>query len=282
LIGCFCDAPDCFLLVGAHAATRSGDHGKAVGKFNRLRTVMELWLVDLEGSARGLEELERETPRLGVDERSRAQRLRDPAERRHRLAAYTALRIVLERVGGPRLRGRPLIRTAAGKPGLGAEAPTFSLAHTGGMALIGVARAGPFGVDLETERPIAMSHRRREETIAVGSGLTGHTPGDAGNHRAVLQAWCRIEACAKARGSGVSGLLTELGLRQSGGRRLPLAGIETSARQLAREAGLKIGDLELPLGLFGAVAGTGRALPVRPRRFPAHARAISRLLGARG
>ena len=243
---------------------------------------MDLWLVDLEGSARGLEALERETPRLGADERSRAQRLRDPAEQRYRLAAYTALRIVLERVGGPRLRGRPLIRTPAGKPGLGAEAPSFNLAHTGGMALIGVTRAGAIGVDLETERQIAMSHRRREETIAVGAGLSGHTSGDPGDHSAVLQAWCRIEACAKARGSGVSGLLTELGLRQSGGRRLPLDTIEVSARRLAREAGLKIGDLELPSGLFGAVVGTGRALPVRPQRFPADARAISRLLtGAR-
>ena len=47
--------------------------------------------------------------------------------------------------------------------------PAFSLSHTGGFALIGVTRSQTIGVDLEQVRPLAMSPRRREEIVAVGS-----------------------------------------------------------------------------------------------------------------
>ena len=84
-----------------------------------------------------------------------------------------------------------------------------------------------------------MSQRRREEILAVGAGLAARPAGDADSDAAVLQAWCRLEACAKARGQGVARLLTELGLREARGRQLALADIEGAARRLAREAGLR-------------------------------------------
>ena len=71
---------------------------------------MELWLVDLQAAAPALEGLERQTPRLSADDRTRAGRLHDRGERRQRLAAYIALRIVIERMGGAQVRRPRLCR----------------------------------------------------------------------------------------------------------------------------------------------------------------------------
>lgn len=238
----------------------------------------ELWFVDLEAAAPALEALEREVRRLSADDRDRAGRLSDPREQRHRLIAYVALRVVLERVGGPQMRGQRFVRSPGGKPRLRAADPAFSLSHTRSLALIGVAPSQTIGVDLEDTRPVGMSQRRREEILAVGAGLADRPGGDVGSDRAVLQAWCRLEACAKARGQGVARVLGELGLREARGRQLAPAAIEVAARGLVREAGLTVDDVKLPPGLHGAVAYVGSGVAPRLRRFPGERRAIARLL----
>jgi phosphopantetheinyl transferase len=243
----------------------------------------ELWLVDLEAAAPALEALERDLPRLSGDDRARALRSNDARERRHRLAAYTGLRIVLERVEGAEVRGQKFARGPGGKPGLPAGGATvFSLSHTDGLALIGVARGGTIGVDLERTRTLRMSSRRREEILAVAAGLAAVPVGDPASDEALLRAWCRLEAFAKARGEGLSHVLGELGLRNAGGRQLPCKQIATAARHLARQAGLEIADVKLPRGLYGAVAAAGLAQSPWPRRFPADLSAIRRILSPRG
>jgi 4'-phosphopantetheinyl transferase len=204
--------------------------------------------------------------------------LNDPREGRYRLAAYAALRIVIERVGGAQVRGLRFLRSAGGKPRLRAAGPAFSLSHSGSLALIGVAQAHAIGVDLEEARTLAMSTRRREEIVAVGAGLAARPAGNADSDAAVLQAWCRLEACAKARGQGVARLLTEFGLRDARGRQLALADIEAAAKSLVCPTGLAVRDVKLPPGLYGAVAYAGSDAPPRQRRFPADRRAITRLL----
>lgn len=246
------------------------------------RCSTELWLVDLDAAGPVLAALERDHPRLTAADRARARRLRDSRERRRRLAAYAALRIVLERVAGPGVRGRRIVRPPGDRPRLAAAGPHFSLSHAGGWALIGVAREDVIGVDLETARSLSMSPRRREEVLAVGAGLGARPPLAAVGDAALLQAWCRLEACAKARGSGVAALLRALGLRASGGRQLPLEQVEAAARRLARDAGLAVRDVELPARLFGATASAGKPAPVHPRRFPRDRREIARLLVGSG
>ena len=237
---------------------------------------MELWLVDLDAAASALEALEREVPRLSADERARARRLKEPRERRQRLAAYMALRIAIARVGGGAVGRKPFARTASGKPHLGPAAPSFSLAHTAGLALVGVARTEPIGVDLERHRSLSLSARRRQEILAVGAGLALQVPRAGASDAPLLQAWCRLEAFAKATGQGVARLLSELGVRA--GPQLAPIEIEAAARRLARAGGLAVNDLQLPPGLYGAVAFTGLRAPPRVRRFPVKEPAIRRLL----
>ncbi len=243
--------------------------------------MIELWLVDLEAAAPALEALERETPRLAADDRARALRAADAHEQRHRLAAYTALRVVLERFAGPAMRGRKLLREASGKPHFGPGAPAFSLAHIEGLALIGVGEKGAIGVDLERSRTVRLSARRREEIVAVGAGLAARAAHDPVGEDAVLRAWCRLEAFSKAHGGGISHVLTEIGVRGRSGRQLALGHIETTARALAKAQGLQVADVSLPAGLFAAAAAPGlRRLP-RPRRFPLDTHAIALIAKAR-
>jgi 4'-phosphopantetheinyl transferase len=176
-----------------------------------------------------------------------------------------------------------LVRGPAGKPRLAGGGPAFSLAHSGDMALIGVVRTGAVGVDLEAPRQLRMSSRRREEIVAAGAGLAGrpHSEDPAGDE-ALLRAWCRLEAFAKARGEGLSHPLGELGLREAGGRQLGGGQILAAACRLARRAGLEAADLKLPHGLYGAVAAAGLSQPPRLRRFPVDREAICGMLSARG
>ena len=58
-------------------------------------STIELWLVDLEKSAKALDAIERAVPRLTADDLERADAIADRRARRDRLAAYTALRILL-------------------------------------------------------------------------------------------------------------------------------------------------------------------------------------------
>jgi 4'-phosphopantetheinyl transferase len=247
--------------------------------------MIELWLVDLDQAAPALEALEHATPRLGSDDRARAMRSADPHEQRHRLAAYMALRILLERAAGPGIRGHKLLRGPSGKPHLGPGAPAFSLAHIDGLALIALAPAGAVGVDLERPRRLHVSSRRREEILAVGAGLGGHLPmrgsHDPHDEETLLRAWCRLEAFAKAHGGGISRVLTEIGIRGPDGRGLPLARIESAAHRLARRDGLEITDLSMPPGLLAAIAAPAHPRARQPRPFPADTEAITRIAEAR-
>lgn len=244
--------------------------------------MMELWLVDLEAAAPALEALEGDLPRLAADDRARALRASDPRERRHRLAAYMALRILLERIAGPVARRQGFVRGPRGKPHLATGEAAFSLSHTDGLALIGVAPAGAIGVDLERERALRMSARRRNAILAAGTGLaTAPLNQGAGDDVVLLRAWCRLEAFAKAQGHGLAHVLAELGVRGGGSRQPSSAGIEAAARRLATRDGLEIRDLKLPPGLFAAVATAAPVAAPRPRHFPADAAAIHRLAGAR-
>jgi 4'-phosphopantetheinyl transferase len=238
--------------------------------------MIELWLVDLEAAQPSLAALEGETPRLSPDDIQRAGRLQDAGEQRHRLAAYTAVRVALERLGGPAVRQLAYSREGEGKPTLAGVAPAFSLSHTGSAALIGVSRQGAIGVDVEKDRPLRIAPRRRQEIVAAASGLARRRPSQGCRDRDVLQAWSRLEAYAKARGQAVGRVLSDLGLRTGARHALPLEAIGAVAR--AQAQGLTIIDLALPAGLLGAVA-IGRGCRRPPlMRFPSDLAALRCLL----
>ena len=225
--------------------------------------------------------LERNVPRLAVDDRKRADAIRDPRERRHRLTAYTALRILLERIAGPGVRGRAFVRSAGGKPRLDAGGAEFSLSHIEGLALIGVSSALPPRRRPRKGATRNMAPRRIIEISAIGAGLGDKPLPALGSERAFLQAWARLEAFTKARGRGLARTLADVGMRGQGRHRLSPADLEASARRIAQHAGLIVHDVKLLPALHGAVAAPRGTRPVRARTFPQDRAGIELLLSHR-
>lgn len=248
----------------------------------RTRSDIEIWLVDLEKSAQALETLEKDTPRLAADECKRANAIGDLRERRHRLATYTALRIVLERIAGPGVRGLPFARHPGGKPRLDLGDAEFSLAHIDGLALIGVSSKPPLGVDLERMRPVKMTSRRLAEISAIGAGLSDKPLPTLGTERTFLQAWARLEAFAKARGRGLAQTLTDIGVRGRERHAFSLVDLEARTRKIARDARITVHDVKLSPTLHGAVGAPLGVRPMRARAFPTDYAGIVRLLAKPG
>ena len=239
--------------------------------------IVELWLVDLDACAPALQAIERAIPRLSPDDRRRAAALADPREAARRRAAYTALRIAIERLAGPAVRARPFTRDDSGKPTLPDSGVAFSLAHTNELALIGVTRLATIGVDLEKTRPFRMSPRHLNDIRAAGAGL-GREPLPRRAEHAFLQAWARIEAFTKARGHTLLHTLADLGLRNRPQHPPSPGETQTTARRLVRTSGLHVTDIKLPRDLHGAVALPHPLLAARVRMFPTEHAELANLM----
>ncbi len=168
---------------------------------------MHLWWLELDGVPAAA------LAALAPAEAGRAARIVDPGAARERAAARAALRAVLGGYLGCPPAEVPLAVEAGGRP-FAPGGPRFSLSHAGGWVLLAVA-ASDVGVDVEPLRP------RRWGPVAarfLGSEGTAAVAAAADPEVAFLRAWCRLEAWAKARGSGIrfgleapDGLFRDLG-----------------------------------------------------------------------
>ena len=195
-------------------------------------TALELWLVDLDATAGRLMAAEADCSRLSPQEAERAQAIIDDSARRRWLSAHIALRLLLERWGGAGLRSQPFQVAPGGRPFLPGPAPHFSLSHAGQFALIGLTRSAPLGVDIEVISPRIMPLERRSRLVAFANDVAGGAelpdvhPSLASGARAAagpaesadvetaifIQAWCRVEAFAKADGRGLLAVLSQAGI----------------------------------------------------------------------
>jgi 4'-phosphopantetheinyl transferase len=228
----------------------------------------ELWLVDLATAADALAAVEVATPRLSPGDETKIARISDASTRRERHAAHVALRILVERAFGPAWRGVPYAVSAAGKPSLAGTEGAFSLSHVPGLALIGLARRGAIGVDVERLRPLRLSDERRERIERAALDLAHGAPLPDAPQRRSLQAWVRIEAAAKADGCGVGPLLTRLGVARSA----------RSGDGPAAPMPFAVHDIGLGEGLAAAVALSAGSEAPAPRVFPGDGAGIERLL----
>jgi 4'-phosphopantetheinyl transferase len=236
----------------------------------------ELWLVDLERCAEALGRLEQAVPRLLPQERVLMLSIEGSSHSRWQTSLRIALRLLLERAAGPGVRGLPILRAAGGKPALAGAPAVFSLSHTGHLALIGVAHAGPIGVDLERVRPLRLTDKRRRAILASAAGLAVKPTHAADGDRALVQAWCRIEAYAKATGRGLAAALVELGVWHAPAAPAP-SRLRSRARECARAASLAIHDVELDATLVGAIALAAGEMPAPVGQLPADLAGLERV-----
>jgi 4'-phosphopantetheinyl transferase len=234
---------------------------------------VEVWFVDLARSAALIEAREAAHPCLSPAEIDHAAALTGgPHERDLWRYAHIALRLVLERWAGERVRQMPYALGVRGKPCLPDAGPQFSLAHSGSAALIAVCESGGIGADIEAEeRELKMSADRRSRLEAAGQSLAPLLPLPAEGTGRTLQAWVRFEAAAKADGAGVGARMGEL---------RPVGGIEAGALRAAHAIAVK--DVAVPDGYRAAVAAA--TLPERAAalQFPSTSEGLAAMLTGRG
>ncbi|MGE3227860.1 MAG: 4'-phosphopantetheinyl transferase superfamily protein [Hyphomicrobium sp.] len=231
----------------------------------------ELWRVDLETAGAALEAMQRDAPRLSAEELRRLGAIANEEVRRERSMAYIALRILLERRIGPAARETDFVRSPSGRPALADGAVAFSLAHTQGLALIALGN-DPIGVDVERARDVRIPEARRGPIESEAVALAGGTPlcGEDADARFVA-AWVRIEAAAKAVGTGVGPALERLRPERWEQRRGPGA-------QNAAAPPVVVHDVVVADGVFAAIALAPGETPPPLRALPQSAPAIAALL----
>ncbi|HVX37338.1 MAG TPA: phosphopantetheinyl transferase [Hyphomicrobium sp.] len=232
---------------------------------------LEIVFVDLDASRALLESEEANTPRLSNSDRLRVERLSgDPGRQSLWRAARIATRIVLERAAGPEVRGVNFEIAVGGRPKLDEGFPHFNVSHTAEAALIAVCRSSPVGVDIERLRDLSMTLERRQRIIAAAAGFVGGEGADPDSNIDVLRAWVRLEAVAKARGSGIGVLLTEEGV----------IGRAAGNREKSGKPSPVVANLDVGAPYVAAVAANVLPGEIAVRRFPHRADELAEFLSA--
>ncbi len=165
---------------------------------------IHLWRANLDVPADVREALGRT---LSADEVARARRTQLPRDRRRLEVSRGILRRLLSSYTGIPAANLQIRYGSHGKPALSGPAADhgvhFSLSHSGDLLLIGMARSGPVGVDVERIQPRRHAERivRRYWTPREQDAF--HAAPRDRKPQAFLDGWTRKEACAKAVGVGI-------------------------------------------------------------------------------
>lgn len=142
---------------------------------------------------------------LDADERARAERFHQPADRLRFLLTRAALRQLIGTALGLAPTAVRLRYGAAGKPLLeGNDALHFNVSHSGAFAAIALSRRAPVGIDIEQPRAdldclaIARAHFAAHEHAALAAVSEGP------RRAAFYRLWTFKEAVTKAHGTGIT------------------------------------------------------------------------------
>lgn len=143
---------------------------------------------------------------LSPDEADRAGRFCFEEHRAHYVVARGLLRALLGRYLGVHPAAVRFAYDAHGKPALdgGASADlAFNVSHSGGLALCGISRVGPLGVDIETWRFTSNRDGIAARYFAQGEVRRLQALPATERMAAFFDCWTRKEAFVKAIGHGL-------------------------------------------------------------------------------
>jgi 4'-phosphopantetheinyl transferase len=233
----------------------------------------EIVFVELDRSLALLEAVEENVPRLSAGDLARIEALAHNLDQQRRWrASRIATRIVLERAGGLDCRKADFAIEANGRPSLARGRPHFNISHSAGAVLIATSNRAPVGVDLERLRSLAMTDDRRRRLVEAAARRTCGPELAPDRDADVVRAWVRLEAAAKALGTGIGRLLTEEGVM----------GGETQAAETGASARLDIRDLEVPQDYVATIAASNLPAQIDVAIFPDQADALGRFLTRSG
>ena len=165
---------------------------------------LQVWAVALDVTQAALAEFH---ATLAPVERERAGRFRFERHRNRFVVGRGVLRAILSRYlqtepgtiefcYGP--NGKPLLMHGSQEGGL-----LFNLAHSEGLALIAVTRAGQIGVDVERIRPVHDADELVTRFFCPREIAAFHNLPEAQKPIAFFNLWTRKEAWLKATGEGI-------------------------------------------------------------------------------
>lgn len=164
-----------------------------------------LWRIDLDLDPPDLRTL---ASTLSPAEQARAARFFRAIDRDHFTAARGALREILGRYLAIEPRAIEFSYNPYGKPALAydpdANALTFNLSHSGGIALLAVTKARAIGVDLEQMRDDFASLEIAKRFFSSRETAALETLPPEEQTSAFFHCWTRKEAYIKALGEGLS------------------------------------------------------------------------------
>lgn len=215
----------------------------------------DLWLLDMDRAARALRRHAGGARWLTRSDHLRLKRIRDRTEKAHRAATYVALRLIVATLAGPRHARARMLRRLGRAPRLLGAPVVFNLSHSSHLALIGLARRGRLGVDMEARREVPMSTRNRGRIVDAANAISRARMLQPEPDVDVLQAWTRLEAFSKATGRGINRTLADFGVRAQQNPRWHTQGGTVLDKALRQLPGFTILDVRLP-GAIAAVART--------------------------
>ena len=165
--------------------------------------LVDIWLLDLDPSET---EFQRLQSTLNASERERADRFRREILRRRFIAGRGYLRSILGGYLGRDPSSIVFEYGSHGKPGLAdpSSALEFNLAHSKGIAVCGLTRDNPIGVDIETDRPVDMADRIIQRFFSAAEQKEFQSLAVEDQPAAFLRGWTRKEAFIKALGMGLA------------------------------------------------------------------------------
>jgi 4'-phosphopantetheinyl transferase len=181
------------------STTQSATHAVHRGGLALGRGALHAWLVDLDAPGAAT------AARLDAAERGRAASFVGPQDGARFAASHAALRLVLAHYVGGEPHDLEFRVGPHGQPRLAADEVRFSLARSGGLALIAVSR-GPVGADLERVAArsgladVAAARFPGREAACIAAGCSGSPS------RSFYRHWTAKEAYLKAIGLGLAGL----------------------------------------------------------------------------
>ena len=169
---------------------------------------VELWWKTLAASD---EEFARLSGWLSTAEHARAARFGREYLRRRYIIGRASLRWVLGHTLGMARAAVPIVRGERGRPKLdGIDGIDFNISHTEDVSLIGVAREGRIGVDVErVDREVNADGLARKFLTPAEQATLAHLSADERRVR-FLRYWTCKEAMSKATGDGLGAPFREM------------------------------------------------------------------------
>ncbi len=189
----------------ALAVTRIDSADFSIGTSPPLGEGVQLWRIDLDAV---VQPESRWQSLLSPDERDRASRFHFERDRLHFCAARGLLRTLLAGYVVAQPQDVRFHYSEKGKPELAEPHASarfaFNLSHSGGVALIGLTRNGPIGVDIENIRNDfdTAAIAQRFFSASEQEQLLKLPPEE--RHQAFFRCWTLKEAFIKALGEGLS------------------------------------------------------------------------------